>query len=128
MTPVLGWLVAALFLALVQIFAAAGAKRRQDGLDWAAGNRDRQPVYTGVAARLDRAQANLFETLWIFAVAVLVAHVTGREDGLTLWGARLYVVARVIYVPLYASGVKLWRSVIYGIALVGLLLVLASLV
>lgn len=128
MTAELRWLTAALVLAIVQIFLAAGAKRRQDGLEWAAGSRDQVKTYTGVAARLDRAQANLFETLWIFAAAVLIAHVTGREGWLTLWGARLYVLARVAYVPLYASGVSLWRSVAFGVCIAGLVMVLAALV
>jgi uncharacterized MAPEG superfamily protein len=127
MTEQLDWLVAALVLALVQIFAAAAAKRQQDGLEWAAGARDDPPVYTGVAARLDRAEKNLFETLWIFALALLIAHVAGRDGALNDWGARVYVIGRVVYVPLYASGVKLWRSVVYSVSMVGLVLTLIPL-
>ena len=127
MSSELTWLAAALVLAVVQIFLAAGAKRQQDGLAWAAGPRDNPPTYTGVAARLDRAEKNLFETLWIFAIAIVVAHIAGREGALTLWGAALYVIARIVYVPLYAAGVKLWRSVDYSVAMIGLVMVLASL-
>ena len=124
----LDWLAAALVLAIVQIMVAAGFKRQQDGLQWAAGARDNPPTYTGTAARLDRAEKNLFETLWIFAIALLIAHVAGRDGSLNLWGARLYVIARVIYVPLYGSGVRTWRSIAWCVAMLGLILTLAQIV
>lgn len=44
--------------------------------------------YTGMAARLKRAQANLMETLPIFIGAVLLAWVAGRYSSLTGWGGR----------------------------------------
>ena len=121
----LGW---TLVLALVQIFVAAGTKRRQDGMQWASGNRDDQPTYIGLAARMDRAQANLFETLPIFIGAVLLAHLTRYHPVLAAWGAGLYFWARLIYIPAYAAGLSPWRSIIWGISMVGLLLVLVSLV
>ena len=127
MTPALTWLLAGLVLALVQVMVAAGFKRRQDGYRWAAGARDDVPQYTGVAARLMRAQANLFETLWVFSIAVLVSHVAQRETMLTPWGAALYVLARIAYVPLYAFGVKWWRSVAFCASFIGLGLVLIPL-
>ncbi len=121
----LGW---TLVLALVQIFAAAAAKRGQDGMQWATGNRDSQPTYTGVAGRMDRAQANLFETLPIFIGAVLLAHLTRYHPALAAWGAGLYFWARLIYIPTYAAGLSPWRSIVWGVSMVGLLLVLISLV
>ena len=127
MTAQLYWLLAALMLAILQIMLTAGAKRKQDGMEWAGGSRDTPQTYTGVAARLDRAQANLFETIWIFAAALLVARVAGRDGGTNLLGAALYVCARVAYIPLYASGVKLWRTLAWGISLLGLFLTLAPL-
>ena len=126
MTPQLGWLTVALLLAVVQIMIAASFKRQQDGVAWAAGPRDNPPTYTGVAARMDRAEKNLFETLWIFAIALLIAHAAGRDGALNLWGARLYVLARVVYVPLYGSGVRLWRSVAWSVAMLGLALTLIA--
>jgi uncharacterized MAPEG superfamily protein len=127
MTEQLTWLSIALVLAVGQIMLAAAYKRRQDGLAWAAGPRDNPPPYTGIAARLDRAEKNLFETLWIFAIALLIAHVAGRDSPANLWGARLYVVARIAYVPLYATGASPWRSIVWGAAMVGLVLTLVGL-
>ncbi len=121
----LGW---TLVLALVQIFVAAAAKRGQDSTQWAMGNRDSQPTYTGVAARMQRAQANLFETLPIFIAAVLLAHLTRYHPVLAAWGAGIYFWARLIYIPAYAAGLSPWRSIIWGVSMIGLLLVLISLV
>lgn len=129
MTAPLGYLAWTLALALFQILLAAGFKRQQDGLQWAAGNRDGAPKqYTGTAARLARAQANLFETLPLFVGAVLIAHVSGRVGALTVWGAALYFWARLLYVPAYAFGLGPVRSVIWGVSIVGLVLVLVGLI
>jgi len=59
-------------LGLAQILIAGAAKRRVDGAAWALGSRDIQPpTYPAIAQRLQRAQDNLFETLPLFAIAVL---------------------------------------------------------
>ena len=129
MTIELTLLAWTLVLALVQIFAAAGARTRQYGSKWNAGARDEQlPPLNPVAGRLVRAQANLFETLPLFIAAVLIAHVAGKEGGLTTIGAWLYLVGRAVYVPLYALGIPVVRSIVWGLALVGLLLILGRLV
>lgn len=128
MTTSLHYLAWTLVLALVQIMVAAGFKRRQDGLAWAAGNRDGGPTqYEGAAARLARAQANMWESLPIFIGAVLLAHVSLRETALTGWGAGLFFWARLVYVPMYGFGLSPWRSIVWGVAVVGLVLVLISL-
>jgi len=62
-----------------------------------------------------------------FAAAILAAHVTGREGVLTLWGAQLYVWARLVYLPLYAFGVPLARSLTWNVAAVGIFLIVAAL-
>ena len=127
MTLPLTYLAWTLLLAIVQVLAAAGFKRQQDGLQWAAGNRDDQPKqYTGTAARLARAQANLFESLPIFVGAVLLAHVAARETVWTAWGAGLFFWARLAYVPVYAIGLSPLRSIVWGVALIGLIITVVS--
>ncbi len=125
MTPqltYLGWLVV---LALVQLFLTSSAVTRQYGLKWNAGPRDQAlPPLIPLAGRLRRAQDNLMEPLPLFAAAVLIAHAAGRDGVLSLWGCRLYVWGRVIYVPLYAFGVPYVRSLVWVASLIGLLLVL----
>jgi uncharacterized MAPEG superfamily protein len=46
--------------------------------------------------RLRRAQANIFETLPLFAIAILVAHAEGKDGKPTLYGAWTYFIARLI--------------------------------
>ena len=127
MTTTLTFLAWTLVLALVQILLAAGFKRQQDTLQWAAGNRDTPQQYSGTAARLARAQANLFETLPLIVGGILIAHVAGRETAMVVWGAGLYFVARLAYVPCYAFGLGPVRSVVWGVSIVGLVLVLLGL-
>lgn len=129
MTPEFIVLAFVLILAIVQIGWAAIARTAELGVKWNAGPRDAEVPPPGkMAGRLIRAQANLFETLPIFAAAVIMAHVAGKDGGpLTLWGTHLYLFSRVIYLPLYAFGVAYVRSLVWVASLVGLLMVLAAL-
>ena len=129
MTIELRMLALAVVLGLVQIVLAAQTKSRQTGLRWAAGPRDKpMPPLTGVAGRLNRALANFLETFPLFAAAVLIAHAAGRHDWMTVWGAQLYFWGRVAYVPLYAFGVFLVRSLAWIVATLGIILILLALV
>jgi uncharacterized MAPEG superfamily protein len=123
----LRYLALTLVLALVQIFWAAGERTRKTGLVWNMGPRDDAPQPSLRAARLQRAQANLYETLPLFAAAVIVARIADREGFMTTLGAGLYFWGRLVYVPLYAFGVPAVRSLAWGVALLGLVLVLAAL-
>jgi len=126
-TTELTYLVATLALALVQILLPAGARTLEFGIGWNAGARDQTPPsHNPVVGRLERAQSNLYETLPLFIGAVLIAHVTGAESALTLWGVALYFWARVAYVPLYALGVPYIRSLVWLVSLVGLVMLLAA--
>lgn len=128
MTTELTYLALMLILALVQVFLPAGARTVEFGSKWNAGPRDETPAAKKpLTGRLERAQANLFETLPLFIGAVLIAHVAGRNGVLTEWGAALYFWARVVYVPLYAFGVPYVRSLVWTVSFAGLVLILAAL-
>lgn len=114
-----------LVLALVYIMAAAQARTRQYGATWNTGARDEaMPPLRPVPARLVRAQANLFETLPLFAAAVLAVVVAGRTGVLSEVGAWMYLLGRLVYLPLYALGVPVVRTLVWMAASVGLVLVL----
>ena len=120
----LGW---TLVLALVQIMLTAGFRSRETGLHYNMGARDTPaPPMGKITSRLQRAQANLFETLPLFAAAVLATHVGGQTGELTLWGSYAYLAARVVYVPLYAFGVPVLRSLAWGVSLAGIVMILAA--
>jgi uncharacterized MAPEG superfamily protein len=128
MTWELKMLAWTLVLAFVQILLFDVARTGQYGLKWNTGARDETdlPPLSNVAQRLKRAQDNLFETLPLFAVAVLIAHVADRNSDLTHWGATIFLAARVIYVPLYAFGVQQLRSLVWLVSIVGLGMVAAA--
>jgi uncharacterized MAPEG superfamily protein len=116
----LGWM---LVLALVQILLPAHFRNRETGLAYNIGPRDDAgPAVGKVTGRLRRAQANLFETLPLIAIALLVAHVTGREGALTFWAAVLYLAARLLYLPLYAAGVPVLRTIVWAVSMAAVVL------
>lgn len=116
-----------LVLALVQIFLVSTLRTQETGTQYNMSARDGEaPPPRPVTARLQRAQANLFETLPLFAAAVLIAHVSGSEGTLTLWGCWMYLLARIVYVPLYAAGIPLVRSLVWLVSLAGLIMVLVA--
>ncbi|WP_420138878.1 MAPEG family protein [Sphingomonas sp.] len=117
-----------LVLALVQIMIAGSLRTRQYGGKWNRGARDEtMPPLDPLPARMLRAQANLFETLPLFIGAVLAAAVAGRLGTKTEIGAWLYFLGRLVYVPLYATGIPVIRTIVWAVATLGLLLVLAGL-
>ena len=128
MTPEFIMLAFTLILALVQILAAAQASTMERGIAWNASARDGESKPLGkVAGRLARAQTNLFETLPLFAAAVIMAHIAGKDGTLTFLGTHLYFFGRLVYLPLYAFGVAYLRTLVWLIATAGLVLVLAAL-
>lgn len=127
MTTELTLLAWTLVLAIIQVLLPATIRGRETGRAYNAGPRDEPGPKVGVmTGRLQRAQANLFETLPLFAVAILITHVADRSGALTLWGAWLYFLARIVYLPLYAFGIAYVRSMVWTVSLLGLTLVLAA--
>ena len=115
-------------LALVHIFAAVRFKTRQYGTKWNVGARDEElPPPQPIVGRLARAQANFFETFPIAAAAILAAVVTGRTGPWTEIGALLWLGARIVYLPLYAAGVPVVRTIAFLVSIVGIMLVLGPL-
>ena len=120
-------LMAAVIIGLVQIVwaAAAGGGGERD-FAWLAGPRDDPRPVGVVAARLDRALKNFLETFPLFAAALLACDFAGKFGTLTLYGAGLYVVARALYVPLYASGVAVVRTLVWTASMVGIVMVIVA--
>jgi uncharacterized MAPEG superfamily protein len=121
-------LAVAVLIGLVHLLWASAAAQPQRGLKWNVGPRDEPVVLTGMAGRLERAFGNFRETFPLFAAAVLVVYLSGRIGFISAHGALIYVVARAIYVPLYAFGVPVARSIVWLISFVGIGMVLAAMV
>jgi uncharacterized MAPEG superfamily protein len=121
-------LAAAVVVGVVQILWGAQAATKEKGIAWNAGPRDEPRPSGGLTGRLDRALRNYMETFPLFAALLLADAVAGKLGTLTLWGAWLFVVARAVYVPLYAAGVPYVRSLVWLVSLAGLALVFVALV
>jgi uncharacterized MAPEG superfamily protein len=115
-------------LGMFQLLIAARSGNSQRGLRWNVGARDEAPPAVGkVAGRLERAFRNFMETFPFFAVAVILCALTVRHDWATVWGAQAYLAARIIYLPLYAFGVPVLRTLTWLVATVSILLMYVAL-
>ena len=110
---------------VVQIFVAAQLATRQYGMAWGVSSRDAAvPPLTPFVGRMKRAQANFLETFPIAAAAILIVECTGLGSRWTETGAILWLGARVIYLPVYAAGITVWRTLLFVTSIVGIGLML----
>ena len=112
-------------LGIVHIFLAVRFKTRQYGTKWNVGPRDDElPPPAPIVGRLARAQANFFETFPIYAAAALIVSLAVLNDRWTALGAWLWLGARIVYLPLYAFGVPVLRTIAFLVSIVGIALVI----
>jgi uncharacterized MAPEG superfamily protein len=129
MTTELLMLALSVVLGFVHIIVSATATTSQYGSKWNVSARDDEmPPLRGIAGRLQRALHNFLETFPLFAVAVLIADATNRHGWLALWGSQIYFYARVIYLPLYAAGIPVVRTLVWTVATLGIVMVLLALI
>ena len=108
----------AALLQVVQFIVMAVPVNLQLGVAYAVGNRDEQRQATGVPGRLKRALENHSEGLILFTIAVLVVVLGEASNPMTENCAWAYLWARILYVPAYASGIILVRSLIWSVGFV----------
>ena len=107
----------------VHIIAASHSASLQRGYRWTASARDNVVApLTGVAGRLARTLDNFSETFPLFAALAIAVVVAGKSGPLSAWGASLYFGARLVYLPLYAFGAPLVRSLVWNVAALGIIL------
>lgn len=116
-------LLSAVLLGLVHISTAAFTFKAQVGNRYTVGARDADIKPAGISARLYRANANFLETFGYFAACVIVGKLAGATGRLGLIGCGMYIVGRILYLPLYAAGVAWLRSFSWNIATLGIVLV-----
>jgi uncharacterized MAPEG superfamily protein len=120
-------LVLAVLLAFVQLTLYAIRANLDHGPRYALSPRDRAPERpeTLMTGRLRRAYENHLETLPLFAIAVLVAHVSGSASAITALASPVYLAARVIYIPCYVYGSRL-RSLVWSVAALAILVIVGE--
>jgi uncharacterized MAPEG superfamily protein len=98
-------------LLLLQMFLQSVPSAIELGGSYKMGSRDDTRVVRSViAGRADRAFRNLLETFPIFAAPALALVITGRNGGL---GVQVWIVMRILYVPLYLIQISFARSVVW---------------
>ena len=127
MTTELQILVWSVVLLFVHLFAQAFTTTASVGLSYGAGARDEGKDPGVLPSRLKRALMNYNETFPVYVALALTLAVTGKSGGIAATGALLWIIGRVIYLPLYATGVPYLRTAAWGVAIVGLLMMLVRL-
>ncbi len=124
------WILAALLIFFVQTMLAPISQylfNKKSHVITALGPRDTPPEMPVLGGRFERALRNMMEALPIFLTLALLAEMKGAEGGITETGAMIFVIARVLYVPAYVSGILGVRSVVWTIGAAGLVAMLIGL-
>jgi uncharacterized MAPEG superfamily protein len=115
-------------LLLLQMFLQSVSSAIEFGGGYKVGPRDDSRVVRSViAGRADRAFRNLLETFPIFAALALALVITGRNGGLGALGAQVWIVMRILYVPLYLVQIPFARSVVWFVSIFALVAMLVRL-
>ena len=114
-------------LGVVYLLAAVVPSVLARGMPWALGPRDEPGADAGkVGGRLDRAWKNFLETFPLFVAAILVESSVVQDSTLGAIGAQLYFWGRVAFLPIYALGLPVVRTLAWTVSLVGIVMVLAA--
>lgn len=124
MTPELTYLVFSVVLLIAHVLLQATFSDLSKGIGWALGPQDEKRDQNVIAGRIERALHNYLQTYPAFVALALALQVTGLATPLTATGAALYFWARVAYIPAYASGIPLVRSIAWFASLAGLAMML----
>lgn len=122
--------LAALLQGLQFVLYAVPANREL-GPGYTMSARDREPsrAMSDRTARLGRALDNHFEGLILFGIAAGVVQMSAQNTAFTAACAWVYLIARLLYIPAYALGLRPHRSFIWIIGFAAtMLMLLAALV
>ena len=92
-------------------------------------SRDKPAPASGLLfGRATRALANYVENFTPFVAVALALIVTQRTGGSGALGATIWVLARIVYIPLYLFGVVYARTAVWALSIVGLGMMLSRLI
>ena len=128
MTTELTILGLSVILLIVHIGVQGQTVTKERGTEWNASARDEPQKPLGpLAGRAQRALDNYKETWPAYIALALGLSVTGQSGGIGAIGACVWFGARIVYVPLYLYGVPGWRSAVFLVSMLGLILMLVRL-
>ena len=112
-------------LLFVHIFVAIRFKTAQYGRSWNVGARDEAlPEANAMTGRTARAQSNFLETFPIAIVALLGVVLANKTSANTAMGGWIWLGARVGYLPLYMAAVRVVRTIVWAVSMIGIGIVL----
>jgi uncharacterized MAPEG superfamily protein len=122
-TPYMTLLALSVVLLVFHVLLQGMLSTRELGRDWNAGPRDEGVEPKGkFAGRAARASKNFQETYPAFVGLLLgVAFAGDDASGWGVIGGWIWLVSRVVYIPLYMGGVPYFRSLVWTVSLIGLL-------
>lgn len=96
------------------------------GMLLAFGNRDQMPAAEGLAGRAMRTAQNTLENFVLFAAIAIIAHLVGQGfNPKVVLGAQLFFWSRVAYIPVYYLGLAYVRTVVWGVGIIGMVMMLS---
>ena len=110
---------------VAHILCQAAAARAEFGDSDLFSPRDASVIAKGpVCGRASRALANYVENLGPFIAMDLALIATQQTGG---WGATVWILARIVYLPIYLVGTPYIRTAIWAVSVIGLLMMLGRL-
>ncbi|MBX3504539.1 MAG: MAPEG family protein [Parvibaculum sp.] len=91
-------------LLFILIVMSANANVKAMGMPWGIGNRDQPATTTGWGGRARRAYLNHLENLLIYACFAIPLVMIGGSSSLSVLGAQIFIIARVLYAIIYVAG------------------------
>lgn len=113
-------------LLLLLVMTAANASLMSMGMPWAFGNRDETATPPAWGARAKRAYMNHLENTVVFACIVIPISLAGISNDMTVLGAQIFLVSRIIHAITYVGGITLLalRTLAYFGGVIGTVMIL----
>ncbi len=115
-------------LGIVQVILQAGEFRRVHGVPYANTAQDTPSSIPDsiLLGRLTRALRNLHETLPFFLGAVIILALMDYSTSATRIAALVFAGARILYLPLYMSGIPYLRGLVWMVSFVALIVLVLN--
>lgn len=123
MTTDLQYLASSTVLTFVMLLGASLLKARgwtPAGFLLALSNRDHMPEPSPMAMRADRAGRNMLENMVLFIAALVFARFGGAEPAALAQGCAIFFWARLAYCIVYVAGIPYVRTLLWAIAVYGM--------
>jgi uncharacterized MAPEG superfamily protein len=117
-------------LTWVTIIAASTIRSKSwtlQGLNYSLSNREEPLDTNALAHRADRTASNTQENFVLFLGLASVAMASAATSPLILQGAELFLLARLVFVPVYYVGIIYVRTLVWLAGVIGLIMMFMGL-